>query len=82
MKKVGWCQEQARRLLVQIDVAEVLPKVTKEWMKERYWKMFSDYQEEQSEDDFEYTWQNFEGLRQFFLNAAEANRAVIFTVEQ
>ena len=35
-----------------------------------------------SDDDFEYTWLNFLGLRDFFQKAATAGRAVVFTVDQ
>ena len=35
-----------------------------------------------SEDDFEYTWDNFQGLRAFFERAAAAARWVVFKVDQ
>jgi hypothetical protein len=33
-----------------------------------------------SDEDFEYVWSNFVGLRDFFGRAAEAKRAVLFSV--
>ncbi len=42
----------------------------------------SDYQGEINEEDFEYTWNWFDGLAGFFKKAAADNRAVIFTVDQ
>jgi hypothetical protein len=35
-----------------------------------------------SEDDFEYTWENFRGLRAFFERPADAGRWVVFRVDQ
>jgi hypothetical protein len=35
-----------------------------------------------SEDDFEYTWENFRSLRSFFERSAEAGRWVVFKVDQ
>jgi hypothetical protein len=35
-----------------------------------------------SEDDFEYTWDNFQRLREFFERAADAGRWVVFRVDQ
>jgi hypothetical protein len=35
-----------------------------------------------SEDDFEYTWDNFRALRAFFERAADAGRWVVFCVDQ
>jgi hypothetical protein len=35
-----------------------------------------------SDEDFEYTWSNFEGLPAFFESAAKAGRPVIYTADQ
>jgi hypothetical protein len=40
------------------------------------------YRLNMSEDDFEYTWDNFRELRAFFERAADAGRWVIFRVDQ
>ena len=37
---------------------------------------------DKSETDFEYTWMWFEVLKAFFRKAADAGRAVLFTVDQ
>ncbi len=63
--------------------ALALEAVTKEWLRERYLLLDpDDYEGEIDDDDFEYTWANFEGLPEFFAHAARARRAVIFTADQ
>lgn len=65
------------------DVARALETVSEEWAKHRYWSVpFPDYQDEKSDEDFEYTWEYLDSLRHFFRKAALANRSVIFTVDQ
>jgi hypothetical protein len=65
------------------DVANALPKITKAWMRKRYDKLDpEEYDEvEMGDEDFDYTWENFLELRQFYKRAADAGRAVIFTVD-
>ena len=65
------------------DVAKALVKVTKVWMHRRYSLIDSnEYNEvEMGEEDFGYTWENFLDVRRFYKKAAEADRAVIFTVD-
>ena len=41
-----------------------------------------DYDQPLSEEDFGYTWDNFQDLRRFFEKAASHDRAVVFTVDQ
>lgn len=65
------------------EVAAALAPIDKAWLRMRYDSLeFSDYQVFRSDEDFEYTWANFQGLGDFFARAAEAGRAVIFTVDQ
>jgi hypothetical protein len=65
------------------EIAEALAKVTKPWLRSRYFELpFPDYQGEKSEDDWEYTFAQFEGLPEFFARAANDGRHVIFTVDQ
>jgi hypothetical protein len=65
------------------DVARDLGKITKADLREKYFRIdSSDYGLDLSEDDFEYTWANFEGLPAFFAKAADAGRAVLFTADQ
>lgn len=62
--------------------ARALQAVTKEWLRERYLAIDPrDYGQRLDDDDFEYTWANFEGLPKFFEDAGRAGRAVIFTAE-
>jgi hypothetical protein len=65
------------------DVAKALSKITMVWMRRRYDKLDpEEYNEgEIGDEDFNYTWENFLDLRRFYKKAAEAGRAVIFTVD-
>jgi hypothetical protein len=64
-------------------VADALAKVTREWLRERYDALNPrDYDGEIGDEDFEYTWDWFQGLPDLFERAAHAGRAVIFTVDQ
>jgi len=62
-------------------VADGLKIVTKDWMQERY-KKIKGYAPEWGEKDFEYTWQYFTEVREFYARAAKSKRAVIFTADQ
>ncbi|HEU4408919.1 MAG TPA: YfbM family protein [Polyangiaceae bacterium] len=62
------------------DVASALAPLTKAWLRERYDRLDPD-EYEGSDEDFEYTWENFEAVRALFRRAAEAGRAVLFTVD-
>jgi hypothetical protein len=64
------------------DVASALAKITKAWMRKRYDQLDpEEYDEvEVGDEDFEYTWENFLDVRRFYKTAADACRAVIFTV--
>ncbi len=65
------------------QVAEALAQVTEDWMKKKYFdQKFPDYQGEKSQEDWEYTWGSFDGLPEFFANAAGRKQHVIFTVDQ
>jgi len=68
------------------DVAEALAVVEEEWLRRRYYDTLAgtdyvDYSGPLDEDDFEYTWEGLEDVREFYAAAAEARRAVIFTVD-
>jgi len=63
--------------------AHALAAVTKEWLRQQYLAIdATDYGLTLSDDDFEYTWSNFEGLPEFFATAAAAGRPVVFTADQ
>jgi hypothetical protein len=62
-------------------VAAALAPITRSWFRERHRALDStDYDGGASDEDFEYVWSNFVGLRDFFGRAAEAKRAVLFSV--
>jgi hypothetical protein len=65
------------------DVAQALNKVTRAWMRRQYSRIDpEEYSEvEMGEEDFRYAWENFLDVRRFYRKAADAGRAVIFTVD-
>ena len=64
------------------DVAEALSVIEEDWLRRRYDTLGdTDYAGPMDEDDFEYTWDALEDMREFFAVAAEAGQAVIFTVD-
>lgn len=65
------------------QVAEAISVLDKPWMRNRYFRLDEDdYGLPLSEEDFEYTWEYFELLQQFFAKAAAANRSIVFTADQ
>ena len=64
-------------------VADALAKITQEWLRERYDALNPrDYDGDMGDDDFEYTWDWFQGLPDLFERAAHSGRAVVFAVDQ
>jgi hypothetical protein len=63
------------------DVATALSKISQPWFRERYFAIPQNEYEILSEDDFQYTWEWFEEVRQLYEKASTENRAVIFTVD-
>jgi hypothetical protein len=65
------------------DVAKALLGVEKSWFREQYFQIDpDDYAMRLSEQNFEYTWSNFEDVRRFYQKAAKKKLAVLFTVDQ
>lgn len=65
------------------EIAAALANVTEAWLRSRYFDVpFPDYQGEKSDEDWQYTLGQFEGLPEFFARAASEGRYVIFTVDQ
>ncbi|MCE3016771.1 MAG: YfbM family protein [Pirellula sp.] len=64
-----------------VEVSNALVSVTKKWMQQRYNTLSKTDYGPVSPDDFDYTWEIFEGLRGFFSKAAKAGRAVLFTTD-
>lgn len=64
------------------DVAVALTRISKGWMKKRYMSInLGEYDGELGEADFLYTWQNFLDVRRFYRRAADAGRAMVFSVD-
>jgi hypothetical protein len=64
-------------------VATALESLTEEWFRNRYFSLLSpnDYEFTIDEDDFSYTWEWFQNVRDLYRKASSAGRAVIFTVD-
>jgi hypothetical protein len=65
------------------DVASALATFTESSFTERYRTIVPrDYAPEYGDDDCEYTWENFQDVRELYRKAAERDRFVLFTVDQ
>ena len=65
------------------DVADAIEGLSKDWFRARYFALDpSQYDGPMNEEDFEYTWSNFEDVRRLYQNAAKAGRAVVFLTDQ
>lgn len=66
-----------------MDIAAELEAITKELFRARYLAISPDeYGMELTEDDFSYTWEWFQNVRQLYRLAAKEKRHVLFTVDQ
>lgn len=64
------------------ETSEALDRVTKAWFRRRYEGLSStEYRRYMSQEDLEYTWENFKGLRAFFRRAVSAGRSILFTTD-
>jgi hypothetical protein len=62
-------------------VATALAPLTRAWFRARHRTLATtDYDGQVDDEDFDYLWSNFVGLRKFFARAAKAKRAVLFNV--
>lgn len=65
------------------EVAAAIGSIDRDGLRRGYEQIDPDsYQGFLSDDDFEYTWHEFAELRDFYRKAAEAGRALMFTVDQ
>ena len=65
-----------------LEIAKAAADVSKEVLAARYKKIKQrGYDGQLGPEDFEYAWENFQGLAEFFTVAAKAHRAVVFTVD-
>lgn len=65
------------------DVASALKGITKEKLRAGYERIDADaYGMPLSDEDFEYTWEWFQGVVEFYQRAAAAGHSVLFTADQ
>ena len=65
------------------DVARAMEDLSEQEMRTRYLALDpQQYDGPMGEDDWQYTWSYFTALRAFYQKAADAGRAVLFTVDQ
>jgi hypothetical protein len=65
------------------DVATALQEITEEWFRSRYASLVpKNYAPEYGPDDLDYTWSNFESVKELYDKALADGRAVVFTVDQ
>lgn len=65
------------------DVAAALAPLTPEAFRARYDAIdVDDYGGEHGDEDFKYTWDHFTVVRELYKKAADAGRAMVFTVDQ
>ena len=65
-----------------VDAAIELRKITEASFREKFFQLDEFEIEHSYEKDFEYTWQWFQSLREFWLRAATEGRFVLFSVDQ
>lgn len=64
------------------EIAKEISSISKEKLRDLYYRINDDYAEELNDEDFEYTWEWFECIKEFYEKVAKTNRDVIFTVDQ
>src|SRR4051794_38865380 len=65
------------------EVAAAIRGIDEAPMRRNYFSLDpDDYGSPPTEEDFQYTWENFLALREFFEKAARHDRAMVFTVDQ
>ena len=65
------------------DIAAALPAITEAEFRRRYFAIDAgSYGTPLTEEDFRYTWDWFQGVRELYIRAAKAGRFVLFTAGQ
>lgn len=65
------------------EVSTALDPVSESWFRDRYFALDpGDYGGEVGEQDYKYTWDWFQSVRQLFKSAAIEGRSVVFTADQ
>jgi hypothetical protein len=65
------------------DIPEALGRIDEVSLRERFFAPEPDDDDggPYDEDDFQYVWENFQGVQKFFKHAGKEYRAVIFTAD-
>ena len=65
------------------DIAKALPAITEEEFRRRYFAIDAkSYGSPLTDEDFRYTWDSFQGVRDLYARAAQEGRCVLFTADQ
>jgi len=65
------------------DIAAALPAITEEEFRQRYFAIDAEsYGFPLSDEDFHYTWDWFQGVRDLYTRATREERFVLFTADQ
>jgi hypothetical protein len=56
--------------------------INREKLRSLYNKISNDYQGDLNDEDFDYTWEWFESVKEFYIKVAQSKRDIIFTVDQ
>lgn len=65
------------------EVAAAIRDLDEGWMRQKYFQIDpKSYGFPTTEEDFQYTWEWFQGVQALFQKAASKNRAVLFSVDQ
>ena len=65
------------------EIAKALPQISEVQFRQDYFRIDpNEYGFPVNEDDYEYTWSWFQGIRELYYRAAKANRHVLFTASQ
>lgn len=64
------------------EIAKTIDTITREKLKEGYFRIPAEDYVELTEEDFEYTWSWFNASKEFWKLASKENRYVLFTADQ
>lgn len=64
------------------DIARALAELSEQDFRRRYAQLADDYDGEPGDDDFAYTWEWFQGVRELYVRAANEGKSVLFTADQ
>jgi hypothetical protein len=64
------------------DIARALRELSEQDFRQRYDRLGPDYDGEVGDEDFAYTWEWLQGVRELYIRAAEQGQSVLFTADQ